>query len=76
MCILIFVYGLVWSLCAYGVVIMFICLNMLLIFVIGIFSFTSNLFIDGMCVVSLAPETKIMIWALVHPLDVMLLTSM
>jgi hypothetical protein len=59
--------------CAYGVANVFICLNVLLIFVIGIVGFVSKLFIDGMCVVALAPTTKIIIWAMVHPLVVMLL---
>lgn len=53
----------------------FICLNVLLVFVIGIFGFASKLFIDGMCVVALAPMIKIIIWAMVHPLVVMLLMS-
>ena len=58
--------------CAYGEANVFI-LNVLLIFVIGIVGFVSKLFIDGMCVVALAPTTKIIIWAMVHPLVVMLL---
>lgn len=58
--------------CAYGKANVFI-LNVLLIFVIGIVGFVSKLFIDGMCVVALAPTTKIIIWAMVHPLVVMLL---
>jgi hypothetical protein len=46
------------------VAIMLICLNVLLIFIIG--SFISKLFIDGMCVVALAPATKTMSGATFH----------
>jgi len=37
---------------------MFICLNVILIFVIGIFIFVSKCFIDGICVVALAPIAR------------------
>ena len=37
--------------CAYCVAIMLICLNMFLLFVIGIVNIVSNFFIDGICVV-------------------------
>jgi hypothetical protein len=46
--------------CAHCVVILLICLNKLLIFVIGSFSFASKLFIDGICVVDFMPATKTM----------------
>ena len=61
--------------CAYYVAIMLICLNVLLIFIIGSLSIVSNLFIDGMCVVALAPMTNTMSGATFHPLVMMLLMS-
>ena len=54
---------------------MFICLNLFLIFAIGILSFVSKLFIDGICVVALAPTTRTISGATFHPLVVMLLMS-
>ena len=53
--------------CVYCAVIVVICLNRLLIFVIGSFSIASKLFIDGMCVVAFAPATKTMNGATMHP---------
>lgn len=44
--------------CAYCVAMMLICLNVFLIFVLGSLSLVSKLFIDGMCVVALAPAAK------------------
>lgn len=44
-------------------------------FVIGIFSFVSKFFIDGVCVVPIAHATKTMSGATLYPLDVMLLMS-
>ena len=38
-------------------------------------SFVSKLFIDGMCVVALAPATKTMSGTMFHPLAMMLLMS-
>ena len=46
--------------CAYCVAIMLICLNASLIFVIGSLSVVSIFFIDGICVVPLAPATNTM----------------
>ena len=45
--------------CAYCVAIMLICLNVFLIFMIGSVNIVSRFFIDGICVVSLAPATNI-----------------
>jgi len=61
--------------CTYCVAIMLICLNIFLIFMIGSLSIASSLFIDGMCVVALAPVTKTMSGATFHPLAMMLLTN-
>ena len=41
--------------CAYCMAIMLICLNVLLIFMIGSVNIVSKFFIDGICVVPLAP---------------------
>jgi hypothetical protein len=60
--------------CAYYVTIMLSCLNVLLIFMIGNLSIFSSLFIDGMCVVALAPAIIIISEATFHPLVMMLLT--
>ena len=60
---------------AYCAAIMFICLNVFLIFVIGILSFVSKLFIDGIFVVALAPTARTISGATFHPLVVMLLMS-
>jgi hypothetical protein len=54
---------------------MLICLNVLLIFMIGSLSIVSSLFIIGMCVVALAPTTNTMSRATSHPLAMMLLMS-
>ena len=61
--------------CAYCVAIMLICLNMFLIFVIGIVSVVSNFFIDGICVVPLAPTTSTMSGATFQPFVMILLMS-
>ena len=61
--------------CVFCVVIMFICLSVFLIFAIGILRFVSKLFIDGLCVVDLAPATRTISGAMFHPLIVMLLMS-
>ena len=61
--------------CAYCVTIMLICLKVLLIFIIESLLLVSKLFINGMCVVALAPATKTMSGAMFHPLVVMLLMS-
>lgn len=53
----------------------FFRLNVLLIFVIGIFNFASKILNDGICVVALAPAVKTMSGTMYHPLDVMLLMS-
>ena len=58
--------------CAYCVANMLICLNMFLIFVIGIVNVVSNLYIDGVCVVNLAPATSIMSGATFQPFVMML----
>ena len=54
---------------------MLICLNVLLIFVIGSLSIVSEFFIDEMCVVVLAPATDTMSGATFHPRVMMLLMS-
>ena len=54
--------------CAYCVAIMLICLNMFFIFVIGILNDVSKFFIDGICVVPLAPTTNTMSGATFQPL--------
>ena len=61
--------------CAYCVAIMLICLNVLLIFMIGSLSILFSLFIDGMCVVALAPAANTMSGVTFHPLAMMLLMS-
>jgi hypothetical protein len=62
--------------CAYCATSMFICLNVFLIYVIGNFSFfSSKIFIDGICVVALAPVVRTMSGAMFHLLDTMLLMS-
>jgi hypothetical protein len=61
--------------CAYCVAIMLICLNVSLIFVIGSLSVVSSFFIDGICVVLLAPATNTMSGATFQPFVMMLLTS-
>jgi hypothetical protein len=45
---------------------MLICLKVLLIFIIESLGLVSKLFIDGMCVVALAPATKTMSGATFH----------
>ena len=54
---------------------MLICLNVLLIFIIGSLSIVTSLFIDGMCVVALAHATNTMSGVTFHPLAMMLLMS-
>ena len=44
--------------CAYCVAIMLICLNVILIFVMGIVNVASSFFIDGICVVPFDPATS------------------
>ena len=61
--------------CAYFVAIVLICLNVLLIFVVGNFILISKLFINGICVMALALATKTVSGATLHPLVVMLLMS-
>ena len=61
--------------CAYCVVIMLICLNVSLIFVIGSVNVVFIFFIDGIYVVSLAPATNTMSGATFHPFVMMLLMS-
>ena len=61
--------------CSYCVAIKLICLNVFLIFVIGSSSIFSRFFIDGMCVVPLAPATNTMSGATFHPLVMVLLMS-
>ena len=48
-----------------------ICLNIFLTFAIGILSFVSKLFIDGICVEALAPTSRTVSGATFHPLVVM-----
>ena len=55
--------------------IVLICLNVFLIVVIGSFSFVSKPFIDGMCVVALAPTTRTMSGATFHLLVMMLMSG-
>ena len=57
--------------CAYCVTIMLICLNVFLIFVIGILNVVSNSFIDGICVVPLALVTSTMSGATFQPFAMM-----
>ena len=47
---------------------MLVCLNVFLIFVIGSVNVVSNFFIDGICVVPLAPATSTMSGATFKPL--------
>ena len=54
---------------------MLICLNVLLIFVVGSLNLVSSAFIDGMCVVALAHVAITMSGATFQPLAVTLLTS-
>ena len=54
---------------------MLICLNVLLIFMIGSLSIVSSLFVDGMCDVALAPATNTISGATFHPLVMTLLMS-
>ena len=55
---------------------MLICLNVLLIFMIGSLSIISSIiFIDGMCVVAFALAINTMSGATFHPLVMMLLMS-
>ena len=61
--------------CAYCVAIMLICLNVFLIFVIGSVNVVSNLFVDGICVVPLAPTTGTMSGATFQLFVVMLFMS-
>ena len=61
--------------CAYCEAIMFICLNVIFIFAMGIFSFVSKLFIDGICFVALALATRTISGVTFHPLVVILLMS-
>ena len=61
--------------CAYCVAIMLICLNVFLIFVIGSVNVVSNFFIDGICVVPLAPAASTMSGATFQPFVMMLFMS-
>ena len=61
--------------CAYCVAIMLICLNVLLVCVIGSVSVVSNFFIDGICVVPLAPATSTMSGATFQPFVIRLFLS-
>ena len=61
--------------CAYCPAIMFICLNVFLIFAIRSLSFVSRLLIEGIFVVALARVARTIIGAMFHPLVVMLLMS-
>ena len=54
---------------------MLICLNVLMIFMIGSLSIDSKLLIDGMCVMALALAAKTMSRASFHPLVLMSLMS-
>ena len=54
---------------------MLICWNVYFIFMRGCLSVVSRFFIDGMCVVALAPATSTMSGATSHPLVMMLLMS-
>jgi hypothetical protein len=59
--------------CAYCVAIMLICWNVFFNFMRGSLSIVSRFFIDGMCVVALAPATNTMSGATFHPLVIMLM---
>lgn len=61
--------------CEYCVANVLICVNVLLIFVIGSFKFAPKLFIDGMCVLALVLATNTMSGITFYPLVVMLLMS-
>ena len=61
--------------CAYCMVILLICLNVLLIFVVWSLSFVSSSFIEGMCVVVLAPAASTISGVTFHPLAMILLMS-
>ena len=61
--------------CAYRVAIVLICRNVLLICDVGSLSCVSNAFIEGMCVVALAPEANTISGATIHLLVVRLLMS-
>ena len=62
--------------CAYCVAIMLICLNVFLkIFMIGSVNVVSSFFIDGICVVPLAPTTGTMSGATFQPFVMMLFMS-
>ena len=61
--------------CAYCVAIMLICLNVFLIFVMGIVNVDSSFFIDGICVVPLAPATSTISGATFQPFAMMLSMS-
>ena len=61
--------------CAYCVAMMLICLNVFLIFVIGSVNVVSSFFIDGICVVPLAPATSTMSGATFQPFVMMLFMS-
>ena len=54
---------------------MLICWNVSFIFMRGSLNFVSRFFIDGMCVMALAPATSAMSGATFHPLVMMLLMS-
>ena len=61
--------------CAYCVAIVLICLNIILILVVGSLRLVAKFFIDGIFVVVLALATKNMSGAMFHPLVVMMLMS-
>ena len=61
--------------CAYCVAIVLICLNIILILVVGSLKLVAKFFIDGIFVVVLALATKNMSGAMFHPLVVMVLMS-
>ena len=55
--------------------IILICLNVFFIFVVGIFSFDSSSFIEGMRVVALAPAASTISGATFHPFAMRLVMS-
>ena len=61
--------------CAYCAAIVFICLNVFIIFVTGRLTLVSKHCIDSICEVALALVAKTMIGATFHPLIAMLLMS-
>jgi hypothetical protein len=61
--------------CAYCVAIMLICLNVFLIFMIRSVSVVPSFFIDGICVVPLAPAISTMGGATFQPFVMMLFMS-